>query len=116
MYLYSATGQTGLGNSVTDLFGPGPDGPASTVRLENAREGNQEAEARVFIEKALLDKAAPLPDDLAKGCQQVLDERTNVLRMWAWGAAALAPYRWGERNQQLFEAAAKVQKVRAKGS
>jgi len=114
MYLRSGVGQTGLGNSVTDLFGCGPGGPVTTVRLENAREGNQVAEARIFIEKALLDKANPLPEDLAKTCQAILDERTNVLRMWRWGASSMAPYRWQERTRQLYDAAARAEKAMAK--
>ena len=114
MYLRSGVGQTGLGNSVTDLFGRGPGGPVTTVRLENAREGNQLAEARIAIEKALLDKAKPLPEDLAKACQAMLDERTNVLRMWRWGASAMAPYGWQERSRRLFDAAAQVRKALAK--
>jgi plasmid stability protein len=111
MYLSSGTGQTGLGNSTSDLFAPAPDGLVSTVRLENAREGNQESEARIFIEKALLDKARPLPADLAARCQHLLDERTNTLRLWAMGASALAPYRWQERNLGLFSAAGEVAKT-----
>jgi len=104
-YLPSAVGQVGLGNSTTDLFGPGPDGPAPTVRLANALEGNQEAEARICIEKALLDKDAPLPAKLAGTCQALLDERSNVLRLYNIGASGLAPYRWRDRSKRLFAAA-----------
>jgi hypothetical protein len=37
------------------------------------------------IEKALLDKAMPLPADLAKQCQELLDERVDALRLWITG-------------------------------
>ena len=103
-------GQVGLGNSTPDLFGPGPAGPVSTARFENAREGDELAEARIFIEQALTDKvfAKTLPPDLATRCQDLLDERTNILRYWPIGAAALAPYNRQERDRRLFELAAEV--------
>ena len=79
-YAHSQVGQVGLANNTTDLFGPGPRGPVSTVRFENACEGIHEAEARILIEKALLDKAKPLPAKLAKQCQEMLDQRSQALR------------------------------------
>jgi hypothetical protein len=107
-YPQSGVGQTGLGNNTTDLFAPGPDGPITTVRFENAREGNQETEARVFIEKAIL--AGTLPKELAAECQALLDERTNAMRLWARPGAIGAAY-WQQKNQRLFELAAAVAKV-----
>ena len=85
----------------------------ATVRLENAREGVQETEARVALEKALLDKAHPLPRDLAQRCQKLLDERTQVLRLWKLGAAGIAPFGWEDRTRRLFDAAAEVAKRRS---
>ncbi|MBM4039626.1 MAG: hypothetical protein FJ290_14050 [Planctomycetes bacterium] len=110
-YLHSHADETGLGRSCTDLFGPGPDGPVTTIRLECAREGNQEAEARVFIEKALLSKSRPLPADLARRCQQLLDERTNVMRLWRMRCQDIAPFSWQERSRRLFDAAGEVAKA-----
>ena len=107
-YTHSHADESGLGRNCTDLFAPGPDGPVSTARLENAREGIQETEARIFIEKALLDKGRPLPPDLAKRCQQLLDERTNVARLWKLGAPTLGAQGWQERSQRLYGAAAEV--------
>ncbi|MBI5722574.1 MAG: hypothetical protein HZA50_01340 [Planctomycetes bacterium] len=40
-------------NNSPALIAPGPDGPIGTVRYEMLREGIQECEARIFIEKAL---------------------------------------------------------------
>ena len=114
IYLKSAVGQVGLGNSTTDLFAPAPDGPVTTVRFENAREGNQEAEARIFIERALLDKAHPLDASLARKCRALLDERTNVLRMWPADAGEIARLGWQRRSRQLYEAAAEVARARTK--
>ena len=108
IYLKSAVGQVGLGNSTTDLFAPGPGGPVTTVRFENTIEGNQEAEARVFIEKALLDKDRLLPETLARRCRTMLDERTNILRMQPIGAGHIARLNWRPRSKLLYDAAADV--------
>jgi hypothetical protein len=45
------------------------------------REGVQECEARIYIERALTDEALrkKLGDDLAKRCQETLDERTRCM-------------------------------------
>ena len=116
-------GHTGLNVNTTDLLAAGPDGPAATMRYENALEGNQEAEARVFIERALLDVKKPLPERLAKQCQELLDARLNAIRMRrvgyvaAWsshrhGRVDLGSLTWREENQALFGLAAKVAKTR----
>ena len=59
---------------------PGPDGAVATHRFENLREGLQECEARIFIEKALAD--APLKEklgaDLARKAQDLLRRRANL--------------------------------------
>ena len=57
---------------------PGADGAIATQRFEMMREGIQECEARIFIERALLDEAlrAKLGEALATKCQRILDERT----------------------------------------
>ncbi|HUT60155.1 MAG TPA: glycoside hydrolase domain-containing protein [Phycisphaerae bacterium] len=64
------------------FLAPGPDGPIVTNRFEAVREGLQECEARIYLEKALTDKAlrARLSDELAGRIKQVLDER--LLYMW----------------------------------
>lgn len=116
IYPASNVGRTGVGNNTTDLFGPGPAGSVSTVRFENALEGNQETEARIFIERALLNKSVPLPAGLAGKCQKLLDERTNVLRLWGLGAAAIARYEWQRRSRRLYDAAAEVNRVLAEMS
>jgi hypothetical protein len=111
-YPHSAVGQTGLGNNTTDLFAPGPDGPVTTIRFENAREGNEEAEARVFIEKALLAKK--LPAELAKRCQDLLDERANVLRINGARHRALGLLDWQDKSRRLFRLAAEAAKAAGK--
>ena len=76
------------------------------------REGLQEAEARIFLEKALTDPAARqrLGEGLAVRCQELLDERArwivtvNRERGWGWFAGPL----WQQRAEQLFTAAGEV--------
>jgi len=66
----------------TSTLGPGPDGPVATTHLEAFREGVQECEARIEIERALGDEAlrARLGEDLAARCEQYL--RARHAMMW----------------------------------
>jgi len=66
----------------TSVLAPGKNGPVATARFEMMREGLQEAEARIFIEKALLDKQfrAKLGEDVAVQCQKLLDDRIRNMR------------------------------------
>ncbi len=59
------------------LLAPGKEGAVSTHRFEMMREGMQECEARIFIERALLEKK--ISGELAKKCQYLLDERTRAM-------------------------------------
>jgi hypothetical protein len=111
-YMHSHSDESGLGRNCTDLFGAGPDGPVGTVRLENAREGIQETECRVFLEKALLDQHKPLPRDLAERCRALLRERTNVLRLYKMNGAEVAQQGWQERSRRLFDLAAEIEALR----
>jgi hypothetical protein len=83
--IYPESSVAGLGiesnYTTSDLLAPGPEGAVATVRFENAREGIEESEARVFLERALLDKDKPLPENLAKRCQDLLDERREAIRV-----------------------------------
>ena len=68
-------------NIRTTLLEPGKKGAITTARFEMLREGLQEAEARVFIEKALDSKAlrAKLGEELVNQCREVLDGRTRTI-------------------------------------
>ena len=61
---------------------PAPDGAVATVRFELLRLGIQEVEARIFIEKALLDKEkrSKLGEDLARRAVALLDDRVCWIR------------------------------------
>jgi hypothetical protein len=110
--------QLSIGNATSALLAPGPDGAISTVRFENVREGLQECEARVLIEKALVEPAlrSKLGEELATRCTNVLTERTNAIldafkrgkesKGWNWFAEG-----WQERLEKLFALAEEVAKV-----
>ncbi|MFH1022301.1 MAG: glycoside hydrolase domain-containing protein [Planctomycetota bacterium] len=125
-YPESGWGQLGLVSSTTRLLAPGPDGAISTVRFEMLREGLQETEARIFIEKALADPTGStrLGEDLARRCQDLLDERTRALvkaieiTAQTLNEGGVAPVHlttfsgsgWQERTEKLYALAAEASK------
>ncbi len=106
--------------SVSYLLQAGKDKPISSARMENVREGIQECEARISIERALLDKAkeARLGAALAKKCRELLDERTRALVEARKGAKAgkssdpgwkkFRKGAWQQRSKKLFAVAGEV--------
>ena len=117
------------------LLARGEKGPVATARFEMMREGIQECEARIFIERALTDKTlrAKLGEKLAARCQNVLDERTRFIRrglcsymasghynFWAWqrggfwvvptvfGGQWYVASGWQDRSKQLYSSAAHI--------
>ena len=108
------------------MFAAGPHGAERTSRYEMMREGVQECEARIFIEKALLDAASrkKLGKQLADKCHAVLDERTRMI-MKAFlrerrgkkyqgdnvnenGNEVYLKWNWQKRSGELYSAAAEV--------
>jgi len=104
------------------IVAPGPDGPVGTVRLEMLREGMQECEARIAIEKALV--AGRLDAGLAGECVAMLKERIKArekdgrftpshgakpgsLGARLWGVAE----NWRELARRLFDLAGRVEKA-----
>lgn len=103
------------------LLSPAKDGPVATVRFEALRLGIQEAEARIFIEKALDDvaKRGKLGEELAKRAQAHLDDRVRQIinakqdtsPMFSYGSdASWLNYAGGvaERARTLYGLAAEV--------
>jgi hypothetical protein len=108
----------------------GADGPLSTVRFECGRDCLLECAARIFLEKALLDKDLLLRigEKDAEQIQAMLDDRTRYI---SWGEGRLTadwgPYSflpggplkarwysgsgWQDRSAKLYAAAAAVEKV-----
>ncbi|MCK5850002.1 MAG: hypothetical protein KAH23_03730 [Kiritimatiellae bacterium] len=83
---------------------PGPEGAISTLRFEMIIESLQECQARIFIERVLLDKEkrAVLGEENAVALQEILDERLRAI-LYGW-----YNYQWQERSYKLFDAAGKV--------
>jgi hypothetical protein len=104
------------------LLGQGPDGALPTARFEMLREGLQECQARIFIERTLRDEKAlaAIDKDLAARCQNLLDERTAMIRKCISGGwrgmqfncLSAADYEnyaeadWQQHSAKLYKAAA----------
>jgi len=105
-----------LANSTPYLLAPGRDGPVATVRFEALREGIQETEARIFLERALTDPArrARLGEGLARRCQEILDRRVRVNRRALAGGGRHLTWTWlagsgvRGRTAALYAAAAEA--------
>jgi hypothetical protein len=69
---------------ITHILGPGKDGPAPTRSFQMLRESLQEAEARVYVENALLDHADKLGPDLAGRVKAACDERSAMFRYFTY--------------------------------
>ena len=77
-YPESDWSQLNLDRGTEVILAPGPRGALATENFEQIRQGLQESQARIFIEKAILAKK--LDPELAKRCQDLLDLRTHHLR------------------------------------
>lgn len=113
-YPESAWGQLNIGTATEAILAAGKEGGVATGRFEMMREGLQETEARIAIERVLLDpdRRARLGAD-ADRIQKLLDDRVRGLlrgregkgRGWVeWARGA-----WQADSAALYEAAAKVQ-------
>ena len=63
------------------VLAPGPDGPVATNRYEFLREGLEECEARIVLERAMIDDSLKekLGADLASRCATLLEERSRSM-------------------------------------
>jgi hypothetical protein len=102
-----------LRNSTPYVLAGGAEGPVATARFEMLREGIQACEARIFLEEALTDPArrARLGEDLARRCQDVLDERVRANRRAIAGGGRYLTWTWFagsgvlRRTRRLYTAA-----------
>jgi hypothetical protein len=79
--------------SIFALMAPGPDGAISSERFEMLREGNQIAEAILYLQRTLDRKV--LSPELDQKVNEFLDMRGNCYtRSWIYGSY--------ERDRQLF--------------
>ena len=104
-------GQLTLNNTATYVLGRGKNGPIATVRSESLREGVQELEARIYLEKAWLDEEAKamLGDELRGRIRALLDERIRVgLYLEGEGEPCFIGSDWAARAARLYELAGEV--------
>lgn len=106
-YPEAAWGQLSLANCVTALFSPGPDGPLPTVRSEGFRECVQAMEARIFIEKALLEPSlnAKLGEDLIARCWRLIENRRRATYL---GGDFFIAADWGANAARLYDLAVEM--------
>jgi hypothetical protein len=97
-------------NSSHFVVAPGPEGAVPTARFEMIRCAQQQAEARVFLERALTDpaKKAKLGEDLAARAQKLLDARVRANNRgkasWGWFLSS----GWNARSRALYRTCAEV--------
>ena len=110
-------GQLNLNYCIPSVLGKGRNGAVRTVRSETFREGSQDAEARVFLEKAteLQTYRQKLGEELAGKVRGVLDERIRMVNRWGGaredqktGTLAEAALDPKSSNEKLYAAAAEV--------
>jgi len=89
-----------LGYSTTSILAAGPAGPVATGRYEMFREGVQQCEAILYLERALKEKK--ISGDLGKRVDAYLDERSRVFMHASW------PLDRQDLDRRLFELAAEV--------
>ena len=114
---YPATSEGNLGIYSGQLLYPGPNGAVPTVRYQMMRENIQACEARIFLERLLLEEPCRLDGRLAAKCRDLLDERTRWHRMQGVAPAAYLswPYSgWEARLAKLYHAAAEAAHALAK--
>ena len=83
-YPESYWGQLNLNYCISSILGKGKSGAVPTVRSEAFREGSQDVEARVFVEKAVELKAyrEKLGEEMAGRLRELLDERIRMVNRW----------------------------------
>jgi hypothetical protein len=100
------------------ILAAGTNGPVSSVRFEALREGVQEAETRIFMEKLLCDppEKTGVAAELAERARKILDERARAV---AYASASSGPeegfFWWaqssGDYRRRLYSVAAEMAKT-----
>jgi hypothetical protein len=94
--------------TVQAILAPGPEGAVATVRFEMLREGIQEAEARILLERALANPG--LSQSLRREITAFLPEWFNTRYWRASGHLGFeVPENWRELTLELFNLAGKAQ-------
>ena len=77
-FMESGWDQLNMDTATEALTAPGPKGAITTERFEQLREGLQECQARIAIEKAVL--SGRLDAETVKRCWRILDDRAWRIR------------------------------------
>ncbi len=107
-------GQLKIDAATAAILAPGKKGAVATGRLEMLREGLQETEARIFIEKALVGKK--ISGEPAKRLQKMLDDRVKAFITAAKGRGSknktwyewASGDRWHKSSAAIYAGAAEV--------
>ncbi|MCX7591711.1 MAG: hypothetical protein N2255_08795, partial [Kiritimatiellae bacterium] len=102
----------------TGFLACGPDGALPSVHFEALREGIQDCEARIYLEKALLEesKRARLGETLTARVKSVLDYRTWMLAQHCSDESWYFDAYFSKRQSELYSTAAEVAKVLGQGN
>jgi hypothetical protein len=94
------------------ILGAGRKGPLATISYEMLRENIQECQARIFIERVLLDEKLKgrIGDALAQQAQDLLDQRIRIGLKRYDSRGVLAVSNLSELNEKLYETAAEISK------
>ncbi|MFO7900360.1 MAG: hypothetical protein R6V58_15030, partial [Planctomycetota bacterium] len=94
----------------TSFLGWSPKGAVPSVHFEAMREGVQNCEARILLEKVLLDEKlrANLGDELAKEAQDVVTYRTWLMAHCHRGTPWFFDAGFTQRQHELYAMAARV--------
>jgi len=117
-FRYVSWGSLSLDATLESILGAGQNGPAPSCRTQLLRESHQEAEARIFVQNAILDSAvkARLGPELAARCAKLCDDRTRMLNFCSvyFGENGMEYGRvfnqeqWDAQTEQLYRAAGDV--------
>ena len=108
--------------TIAAILAPGPERPEPTVRFQLMREALQEAEARIFVQEALMDKAklAKLSPELAARSREVCLAQLTVLRYFSQFSQVqvkceyervFSQQQWEGFSEKLYEAAGEISKT-----
>jgi hypothetical protein len=109
------TGNLMLNCSSCAMLAPGPQGAVSTARFEALREGMQDCEARIAVERVLADDdlRKRLAAGLLQRCTSELAKRARIIasvQTVERGDRSRPDPSWGELSGSLFALAAEVEK------
>ena len=95
--------------SLKKMTWAGPDGAATTIRYETFLEGIQDAEALIYVSKAISQNAKKLGPKLVQECKATISD-TIRYQPYNRDRLPLRPYYYGWQNvsARMYECAAKI--------